>query len=86
MKFPRHEAGLFLKHNEHKDYYQSAQEWIEEHLDRYSWKNEKAKEEAIETNEIWTLHWYPITPIGFYSIAAPTLEDLLLYSSEVEKE
>ena len=81
MNFPKHKCGLFLTHNEHKDYYQKAEDWIKE-VD-YDWADEESKMRAINTDEVWTLHWYPDTPIGFYSIAAPTLEELLEQANNV---
>jgi len=86
MKLPRHKCGLYLTHNEHKDIYQTATDWLNEHQELHDWKNEEHKLRAISTDEIWILHWYPDTPIGFYSIVAPTLEELLEYASEIEKE
>ena len=91
MKLPRHKCGLFLTHNEHRDYYESAEEWIADQTcddggSRMGWENEEAKARAIATDEVWTLHWYPDTPIGFFEVAAPTLEELLAYAEKVEKE
>lgn len=87
INLPRHKCGLYLNHNEYKDIYANPKDWIEEQGDLYNWENNEAKEKSISTGEIWTLHWYPDTPIGFYSIAAPTLEDLLVFSEKfVEKE
>ncbi len=85
MNLPRHDCGLYLTHNEHRDYYQSVEEWVDEH-EGYDFKDTDSKAKAIETDEVWTLHWYPDTPIGFYSIAAPTLDELLEYAQEEEKE
>ena len=85
MNFPRHDCSLNLEHNKHRDYYQTVQEWIDEN-DFYDWVNESDKEECIKTNEIWTIHWYPITPIGFHSLVAPTLEKLLEYAKREEND
>jgi hypothetical protein len=87
VKFPKHKCGLHLNHNEHKNIYQTAAESIEDGKRMEcsaSWENEEAKQMAIKTNEIWTLQWYPDTPIGSYYIAAPTLEDLLKFAEKVE--
>ncbi len=81
MNFPFHKCGLFLSHNEHRDYYQKAEDWIKE--TDYHWKDEESKMRAISNDEVWTLHWYPDTPIGSYSVAAPTLEELLEFANEV---
>ena len=74
-KFPSHKAGLSLEHNQHKNYYDKAEAWIADN-DWCDWENEAAKQKAIDTDEIWTLQWYPETPVGFCAIAAPTLADL----------
>ncbi len=81
MNFPFHKCGLYLTHNEHKDYYQKVEDWIKE-VD-YDWKDEESKMRAIYNDEVWTLHWYPDTPIGSYAVAAPTLEELLEQANEV---
>jgi hypothetical protein len=82
MKLPEHKCGLYLQHNQYRDYYQSPAEWIEDH-DVYDWKDEASKQAAIDSSSIWTLQWYPETPIGFYAIAAPTLEEVLEFAAEV---
>lgn len=80
MKLPEHKCGLFLTHNEHKNYYETAadkiREWEETEWNP-TWKDEDAKQRAIDTNEIWELQWYPDTPVGFCVVAAPTLEEVL---------
>jgi hypothetical protein len=76
MKLPEHKCGLHLEHNVHKNYHESASEWIEKN-DHYTWKGDESKQAAIESDSVWTLQWYPHTPIGFYAVAAPTLEELL---------
>jgi len=86
--FPEHACSLQLTHNDHLDVYETAETWLV-HANRdelYDWKNEEQKQRAIETNEIWTLHWYPNTPIGFNSVAAPTLQELLDYAKEYGNE
>jgi hypothetical protein len=85
MYLPRHKCGLFLTHNEHRDYYMSASDWCEEHEGLQDFASEEAKARAIATDEIWILNWYPNTPIGFWSIAAPTLEELLSRAKEIEQ-
>ena len=80
IAFPRHEAGLSLNHNDHKNIYQPAAEWIAEN-DWCDWKDEDAKQRAVATNEIWTLQWYPNTPVGFIALAAPTLQELLAWAN-----
>lgn len=78
---PAHNAGMSLEHNQHKNIYETAEEWIKNN-GWCDWESEDQKLKAIETDEIWTLRWYPETPIGFYAIAAPTLEDLLRIAND----
>ena len=75
MQFPEHKAGLTLHHNDHKSVYDTAEDWIAEN-DWCDWEDDAAKQRAIDTDSIWTLRWYPNTPVGFNAVAAPTLEEL----------
>ncbi|MGA3170344.1 MAG: hypothetical protein ABSE62_04965 [Chthoniobacteraceae bacterium] len=84
MKFPAHKCGLFLSHNEHRDVYQTVTEFIGDGL-AYSFRDETSMYQCIATGELWTLHWYPETPIGFHLIAAPTLEELLAFAEQFEE-
>lgn len=84
MKLPKHKAALFISHNEHKNYYQTAAECADR--DPAEWKSEEQKKRAIQTDEIWTMQWYPETPIGFHVIAAPTLEELIEFANELDND
>lgn len=76
LKLPPHTCGLTLQHNKHKDYYQSIIDYIDEN-GRFNWPSEAEKQKAIDVDELWTIQWYPETPIGFNAAAAATLESLL---------
>ena len=86
MNFPRHKCSLSLIHNEHRDYYMTVIAWLNDHNDIFSWENDEAKQRAIGTDEVWTLQWYPNTPISFHAIACPTLEELLDWAMRIEQE
>lgn len=75
MILPSHECGLYLIHNEYKDYYLSIEQAVEEELG--FWISPEEKANALRSGEVWTLQWYPHTPIGFNKLAASTLEALL---------
>lgn len=84
--FPEHKCGLVLEHNAHRGYYQSAEDWCKEQEERseggmYEWGSHEAKARAIATDEIWTLQWYPESPVSFKAAAAPTLPELLELAS-----
>lgn len=87
MKFPRHEASLHLTHNQHKAYYRTVKESIEDGDHGYQkddWVSEEQMQKAIDTNECWELHWYPDTPVGSYSLSAADLDVLLEAASQSE--
>ena len=69
---PEHKCGLYLTHNEHRDVYETVEDFYE--VDCFVSLDELAK--AISEDSVWVLQWYPETPIGFHRIAASTLEAL----------
>ena len=82
---PPHKGELSIEHNQHKGSYESAASWLKTHvdeLDAYDIPNTEARSLMEVTNEIWTLTWYPYTPVGRYSIAAPNLESLMAFAKE----
>jgi len=83
-ELPAHKCGLSIEHNEHRNYYEIAAQFIEDRqlADCFESPAEMAK--AIETDSIWVLQWYPDTPIGFYRVAASTLYDLLRYANSID--
>ncbi len=81
MKFPRHEAGLYLTHNEHKDVYETVEQFYSNRP--FDWVSEEQRLKAIAENSVWSLQWYPDTPVGFYKVLACDLDVLL---EHVQKE
>lgn len=85
LGLPEYKVGLTIQHNDHKEYSQKVDEWVSEN-DWCDWENEDAKAEAIKKDSVWTIRWYPNTPVGFFAVAAPTLYDALrLANQESEK-
>ena len=85
MQFPPHAASLHLTHNDHKSYYRTVAESIEDGDHGYEhrcWVSDEQKAKAIATNECWTLQWYPDTPIGFCILSAADLDVLLHRANE----
>lgn len=82
---PRHKAGLSLEHNQHKNIYDTPQQWIEDNT-WCDWESEDAKKQAIALDSIWTLQWYPDTPVGFYALAGPTLGEVLRRANQLDRE
>jgi len=67
---PEHKCGLYLSHNDHRDYYET----VEEYYNREQFISDQEWEKAVATDSVWTLQWYPDTPVGFYIVSASTLE------------
>jgi len=75
---PDHKCGLHLTHNEHRDYRQTVEAWEEDTPGgSVYWVSEEERKKAQETDELWTLQWYPETPVGFCFIAASSLIAIL---------
>ena len=66
----RCKCGVFLTVNEHRDYYNTAAEALDEAKGRECPPEIEPSVEArmIETNTIVCLQFYPDTPIGSYQI------------------
>jgi hypothetical protein len=78
LKFPIHKASLHLTHNEHLAYYQTVADRINDSDHGYTdWVSPEQKQKAIDTNDCWTLQWYPNTPVGFNILSAADLDVLL---------
>lgn len=83
---PPHKISLHLNHNQHKAYYETVESYLVTDDGRLDFRSDEERQACLDTNEIWELQWYPDTPVGFYAIAAPTLEALIEYSEEFVKE
>jgi hypothetical protein len=78
--FPKHDVSLTLTHNQHKSYYNTVAQEIADDGFGYQedcWVNEEQKQKAIDTNDCWTLRWYPDTPLDFCIMSAADLDVLL---------
>ena len=67
---PEHKCGLYLNHNEHRDVYET----VEEYYEAEDFISLEERNKSIAEDNVWVLQWYPNTPIGFNRIAASTLE------------
>jgi hypothetical protein len=75
MNLPNHKCGLYLTHNEHRDSYEKLEDKLQDEYHKDMSPEDKA--ECIRTDSLWTLHWYPNTPVSFYVVHGPTLERVL---------
>ena len=81
MIFPKH-VTLHITHNQHKSYYLSLADYIEQDGERFDFKDDDAKARAIAADELWEIQWYPNTPVGFCCVAAPTLDEALALANQ----
>jgi len=51
-----------------------------------NWVSENEMTLAIKNNSMWTAHWYPDTPNGFYVLHASTLEALIQVLKDFQSE
>lgn len=79
--FPKH-INLTIEHNPQTINYETVAEYLESPQATPDFENEESKNRAIATNELWEMHWYPNTPVGFNKIGAPTLEELFAYAEK----
>lgn len=86
QRLPEHQCALTITHNDHKNCRETAEDWLENMDDWCDWETPDARQRAIDTDSIWTIQWYPKTPIGFICLAAPTLEELLAFVDNVKQQ
>lgn len=80
MIFPPHKASLHLTHNQHKAYYETVEQHLEDlQIREDDWVSPAEKQRAYETQELWELQWYPETPVGCHIFYASSLEALMTY-------
>jgi hypothetical protein len=86
MKLPSHKAGLYLTHNQHKDYYETVEEHVNEYenISKDDFVSEEDYQKCVETNELWELQWYPETPIGSHKVNGSSLEIVLQKAMEID--
>jgi hypothetical protein len=64
------ECGVHIDVNEHRNYYQSAEEYLDS-LGRSGWlpvTEHHTKDKMIALDTIIRVQFYPITPIGFHVV------------------
>lgn len=86
MKLPSHKAGLYLTHNQHKDYYEKIEDHLQEYpgFDDDNFVSAEDRQKCIDTDELWELQWYPETPVGFHKVCGSTLDVVLTRAMEID--
>jgi hypothetical protein len=74
-------CGIYITINQHRDYYQSAEEYLKEKIKNTLIDKSEIKDSIyktmIEKNTIIELQFYPNTPISFYRILHFDLNEIL---------
>jgi hypothetical protein len=77
--FPPHHL-LYITHNGHRSNYESINDYLNEDYIKNNISYEEAQK-CLESDSIWEIQLYPITPISFFKTIASTYEkaiDLML--------
>lgn len=83
----RCKCGVYLTVNEHRDVYQSVEDFIKEQNNRReNTIDEDLAKRLIEADAVYALQFYPDTPVGFYLIYGPSLDEVLDQALEVFEE
>lgn len=73
-------SSIYLTWNEDfSENYGKAEDWYISDNDLEDWVSYDEKVKAIKENSVWTLQWYPDTPIGSCIIKASSLEPIIEY-------
>ena len=87
MNLPSHKAGLYIIHNEHKDVYETVKQYIEGSHPAYNpddFVSPEDMQKCIDTDDCWTIQWYPETPIGFHKVCGSSLEIVLTEAMKID--
>lgn len=76
LTIPQH-VGMHLEHNPHKLLYEKSEDYIDSHDMKDDFQSVSDYEASVATDQLWVIHWYPNTPVGFNRICAPSLRRLL---------
>lgn len=62
--------------DDHACNYEVAKDWGHYHSadSRIDWASEAEKYKALQENSVWTIQWYPNSPVGFNCVGASTFE------------
>lgn len=74
-------SSMHVMCDEHKSSYQTAKEAIDgrEYFSPEDFVSPEEMQRAIEDNSIWSLQWYPHTPVGFCVMHASSFQAILDY-------
>ena len=78
---------------DHTANYRTAAQWADDFScysgtkeDRIDWPSDDERLKAIAANSVWTIQWYPQTPVGFTCVGASTLAGAIALAIEMGLE
>ena len=72
--------------DDHAPNYATAQQFSDEYGDgRIDWASEEERQKALRENSVWTIQWYPHTPVGFTCVGASSFEAAARYALSKEQ-
>lgn len=88
MNFGKH-IHLTIEHNPHSLEYTTAEKYIQEKIATEGWCDDdfispEDKQKCIDSNDFWTIQWYPNTPVSFFYVVGSDLEKCLNYMQEAK--
>lgn len=74
-------SSMTISCNDHLNGYATAAQEIPGSgwYDDDSFVSSEEKQRCIETNTIWTLQWYPETPVGFFKLHASSFAAIVAH-------
>ncbi len=88
IQWPAHKASLHIDHNQHLAYYETVESALDSGpgshptYNRRDFPDEAEIAKSIQTGEVWTIQWYPDTPVGFCRVHAATLSRALEHAND----
>lgn len=79
IHWPDHKCSMTLEHNPHLCLHQSIVEWSEDNS-LFDWASDAEIALSHDCGDLWTLQWYPRTPVSCHMIAAASLGRLLEFA------
>lgn len=87
MNLPSYDVSICISHNDHKCSYISVEEYLHfcgAETDDFLFPEDMETSKKIDS--LWEVHWYPNTPIGFYTAFGSTLEYALAKATQIQLE
>ncbi len=78
---PAHAAGATIQHNDHLGSYRTVAEQETDMPEWFdgAWVSEESRQFALEHNELWSVQWYPRSPVGFENVCAGRWADIMAH-------